>query len=479
MRIRALTPALALLLIGLTAGCKKSPVAAIGTTPGGGSSKPTSAASALPTGTGPYDVLGRAYIPYTDAGDPLGFPMKVRNLSSDAYRFWRGSKELFYEWSKTRLADWMKDDAAFVRIHGDLHPGNMGLYHSSGKFGRRVAFGAVDFDDSARLPFQIELLQGVVTFQLLADRRKLKLTEPQVDEIVAAMLETYRASLDTAQSPHEILEEDRMVGKMIKEARKRDYADELEKYVQKDAFVTVVTDKGGRPKELLQGMKGRGSFADAIAEALTHTPDGKDLFKNADFEKKRVEDIAQRTQLESAGSEGLQKYLVLIDNKKSPADKKLILYMKEQIPAAAERVGLIPKDPRPAGQRASEDMHLMSRPPGYFNSWAQWNGHSFRVSIKEPWTETMDGADVYSIEDLKHMARVWGTVAGSLHRQGDEAVARLKARLTPNLAAELRTLGMLYASKAREDFRLFAADPRVREDTAKAEQGLRDLRSGK
>ena len=25
------------------------------------------------------------------------------------------------------------------------------------------------------------------------------------------------------------------------------------------------------------------------------------------------------------------------------------------------------------------------------------------------------------------------------------------ARLTPNLAAELRTLGMLYASKARED----------------------------
>jgi len=240
-----------------------------------------------------------------------------------------------------------------------------------------------------------------------------------------------------------------------------------------------VKDKGGRPKEVLRTMRGKGTIADAIAESLTHTPDGKDLFKNAEFEKRRVNDIAKRTQLESAGSEGLQKYLILIDNKKSPADKLLILYMKEQIPAAAERVGLIPKDPRPAGQRVSEDMHLMSRPPSYFNSWADMGNHSFRVSIKEPWTETLDGTDVYSFEDLKHMARVWGTVAGSLHRQGDEAVARVKARLTPNLAAELRTLGMLYASKAREDFRQFAADPRVREDTAKAEAALKDLRSGK
>jgi uncharacterized protein (DUF2252 family) len=305
------------------------------------------------------------------------------------------------------------------------------------------------------------------------------MNDAQVDEVIASMMETYKASLDAPQSPTELLEEDRMAGKMIKEARKRDYEDELDKYVQKDEFVSVVKDRGGRPKEVLRSMKGRGTVAEAIGESLTHTPDGKDLFKNADFEKRRVNDIAKRTQLESAGSEGLQKYLVLIDNKKSPADKLLILYMKEQIPSAAERVGLIAKDPRPAGQRASEDMHLMSRPPTYFNSWVEMGGHSFRVSIKEPWTETLDGTDVYSFEDLKHMARVWGTVAGSLHRQGDEAVARVKARLTPNLAAELRTLGMLYASKAREDFRQFATDPRVKEDTAKAEAALKELKAGK
>jgi hypothetical protein len=270
-----------------------------------------------------------------------------------------------------------------------------------------------------------------------------------------------------------------MVGKMIKAARSRDYADELDKYVtHKDEFVPTVIDKTGRAKELLRQMKGRASVADAIADALLHTPDGKDLFKSAEFDKKRVEDIAKRTQLESAGSEGLQKFLVLIDNRKSP-EKKLILYMKEQIPSSAERVGLIPKETRTPGQRSSEDMHVMCRPAVYFNTWCEWNNGSYRVSIKEPWSDTMDGNDIDSFEDLKHIARVWGTVAGSLHRQGDQAVSNVKKRLTPELAPQLRTLGMLYASKARDDFRLFVNDPRVKDDITRAETALRDLRSGK
>jgi uncharacterized protein (DUF2252 family) len=296
---------------------------------------------------------------------------------------------------------------------------------------------------------------------------------------VAELLQAYTASLDSPQTPTELLEDDRMVGKMIKAARSRDYGDELDKYVTgKDEFVPIVTDKTGRAKEILRQVKGRAAVADAIADALLHTPDGKDLFKSADFDKKRVEDIAKRTQLESAGSEGLQKFLVLVDNKKSP-EKKLILYMKEQIPSSAERVGLIPRDARTPGQRSSEDMHLMTRPPGYFNTWCDWNGGSYRVSIKEPWTDTMDAADVDSLEDLKHVARIWGTVAGSLHRQSDEAVANVKKRLTPELAPYLRTLGMLYATKARDDFRQFVNDPRVKDDITRAETALRDLRNNK
>jgi hypothetical protein len=463
-------PACALILIltglGIGTGCDRKDAG------GGGAS--SQASTAPGGGNGPYDVIQRAYAPYTEADDALGFPMKVRNLSAGPFRFWRGAKELFYEWARTNTADWLADKDAYVRIHGDLHPGNLGLYHSQGKFGRNVAFGAVDFDESAKLPFQVELLQGVVTFQLLANQRRVKMEGEQADQIIAAMLEAYRASLESTQTPTELLEEDRWVGKLLKDARKRDYEDELKKYVKAEQFVTTVTDKSGQPKEVLRALKGRGSFSDAIEEALTHSPDAKDLFKGADIKKKDVEDIAQRTQLESAGSEGLQKYLVLLANKKSP-EKHLILYLKQQIPSAAERVGLIPKDERAPGKRSSQDMHDLSRPPSYFNSWCEWNGSSFRLSIKEPWTETLDAADVNTFEDLKHMARIWGTVAGSVHRQGEEAVARVKSRLTPELARLLRERGITYTRKAVEDARQFNADPRVRAQTAKAEAGLREL----
>jgi hypothetical protein len=423
-----------------------------------------------------FDILSRTYAPFTSSDDPVGFPMKIRNLSSNAYRFWRGSKEVFYDWCKTNTTDWMGDQASYLRIHGDLHPGNLGLYHSKGKFGHHVAFGAVDFDDSARLPFQIELLQGAITLELLAKHRTVKMPIERVDELIATMLEAYRGSLESSETPTQMLEEDRWVGKLLKDARKREYSSELSKYVVNGKFVSEVVDKDGKVKEFLRPLKGRGGFAEAIEDALLNTPDGKDVFKDADIRKKDVEDIARRTQLESAGSEGLHKYLVLLTHKKSP-EGKLILYLKQQIPSSAERVGLIPKDARPPGQRTSEDMHNLSNPPAYFNSWCGWNGGSYWLNIKEPWTETLDGADVNTFEDLKHMARIWGIVAGSAHRQGAEVAVAIKSRLTPELSKALRERSMAYAAKVAKDFEQFRTDARTREQVQKAEAGLKELES--
>jgi uncharacterized protein (DUF2252 family) len=354
----------------------------------------------------------------------------------------------------------------------------MGLYHSQGKFGRHVAFGAVDFDDSARLPFQIELLQGAITLQLMARQRAVRLDDAQggqggVDQLIAEQLAAYKTALQSDQTPTDLLEEDRWVRELLKDARKRDYGHELDKYTQKDAFVQQITDNKGRVKEVLREVKGRGAFTAAIEDALTHVPDGKDLFKDADLKKKAVDDIARRTQLESAGSEGLHKYLVLLTNKRSP-EGKLIVYLKQQIPTSAERVGLIPTDPRPAGQRASEDMHALCTPPAYFNSYCELEGRSYRLSIKEPWSETLDAADVNTFEDLKHMARIWGTVAGAAHRRTARPDA-INARLTPELSRQLKQLSVAYAQKAIDDFRAFESDPRTRDQTTKAEERLKSL----
>jgi uncharacterized protein (DUF2252 family) len=468
----------AVLLIGLTpllllivaAGCDAEQTGA----PGGSGADASPAAATQPAGTGAYDLLERYYAPYTTADDPLGFPMKVRNLSASPYRFWRGSKEVFYEWCRTNAADWLADQGSYLRIHGDLHPGNMGVYLSQGEFGRHVAFGAVDFDESARLPFQLELLQGVVTFKTLADHRRISVGSGKLEVLVETMLEAYRASLESDRTPTQLLEDDKWVGALLKDVRKREYSKEIEKYVHKGEFVSVIEDKSDRTKEILQPAKGKGEIADAIESALTKTPDGADLFKSAGVSKKAILDVARRTQLESAGSEGLHKYLVLFANK-SGSGKRLILYLKQQIPTAAERVGIIPTDSRPAGQRAAEDAHDLSRPPGYFNGWCALGGGSYRLTIKEPWTETLDGKDVDTFEDLKHFARIWGTVAGSVHRQGPELQTAVKSKLTPEFSRQLGERATAYAAILQPAFRTFVADPRTRQQIAAAEGGLRGV----
>ena len=42
----------------------------------------------------------------------------------------------------------------YLLTHGDLHLGNIGSYPQAGALGA-TAFGPVDFDETARLPFQV------------------------------------------------------------------------------------------------------------------------------------------------------------------------------------------------------------------------------------------------------------------------------------------------------------------------------------
>jgi hypothetical protein len=96
------------------------------------------------------------------------------------------------------------------------------------------------------------------------------------------------------------------------------------------------------------------------------------------------------------------------------------------------------------------------------------------VSIKEPWTETLDGKDVDTFEDLKHLALVWGTVAGEVHRQGAEVQASVKSRLTVELSRQLAERTTAYAATVSPAFRAFTADPRTRQQIATAEAAVRD-----
>lgn len=148
------------------------------------------AASAQPS---PFDLLCRSYAPYMDPDDPLALPLKLRSLTQNPYKFWRGSKDLFFKWCKSNASDWFADTGTFTPCHGDLHLGNIGSYACDRGWGV-LALGMVDFDDSATLPFQIELLQGLISLRLAGRQNSIALNDAEADRLTNTLLDAYRVA---------------------------------------------------------------------------------------------------------------------------------------------------------------------------------------------------------------------------------------------------------------------------------------------
>src|SRR4051812_27229544 len=181
-----------------------------------------------------FDRLYNAYGPYVDANDPLAFPAKVRALSSDRYAFWRGAKDLFFLWCKNNTQKWLEDKEAFVTQEGDQHLGNVGTYMTGRNFGT-LAFGMVDFDDSHRLPFQFELLQGIITLRLAAEETRVSLDDDQLDQLISSVLEHYERAATSTSTAVELLADDPTIVHMKIRLAKKNYPRELNEYTDNSA----------------------------------------------------------------------------------------------------------------------------------------------------------------------------------------------------------------------------------------------------
>jgi uncharacterized protein (DUF2252 family) len=411
-----------------------------------------------------YGVLERAYAPYMSADDPLGFAMKVRSLAADPYKFWRGSKDLFFRWCKSNTTDWLGDTKAILPNHGDLHLGNIGTYPCEGAW-NRLAFGMVDFDDTTNLPFQIELLQGLITLELTARQNGIELTEAQAQKLAGTLLDTYRVSVNSRRNATDLLLDggDLTVAAMI-QRRSISYQAQLDELTEGGKFRSAVHSENGKLKEVLQPAMDRADeLAEGIARAIVNEPDLKNLFRYTEPEDIRsaIKDIARRTRLGSSGSQGLLKYFILLDRPLRGIDHDVIVYPKQQIPPAAERAGVVPRSSVNPAQRVKENMDRLTSPLPYINSWCRVGNESYWVSFAEPWGEELDPGNVKTIDDLLHMARIWATVAGATHRE-DGRFDVILPRLTPALLAQLRQRSSTFVKQLDQDFAAFRADPRVK-----------------
>lgn len=409
----------------------------------------------------PFDRLAKAYAPYLDADDPLGWPAKAWSLSASEYKFWRGSKDLFYRWCNEHCTDWRDDTASYVPAHGDLHQGNIGTYATSDGFGE-LAFGMVDFDDSTRLPFQIELLQGFITLRLMARESGIALEPAAAEKLDACLIDAYRAAILSDQNATVLLAGEPRIARMLAASQKVMYAEELAKFCDGDSFRNIVKNKKGEITDTLRSLDATefDGFAAALAEACANDDAMAHRMQavTTEYVRRRIKAVAERTRLGSSGSQGLKKYLVLLDRPFAGVDSDLILYFKQEIPTSAERSGFVSTESRSQGERAKRSMDELVSPGPLLNSYATMNGRSFWVSLKEPWSDELPDR-VANAEELFEAARVWGTVAGASIRVPEHR-RRVLSQLDGTLEA-LSTRADRYLRVQHASYLDFAADPRV------------------
>jgi uncharacterized protein (DUF2252 family) len=315
----------------------------------------------------------------------------------------------------------------------------------------------------------------VISLRLVAAEAKLELDDAAVDALVRTLTDQYVAAASAESTATQLLSSDPDVRKLLHAATKRDYRQELMEYTRSGHFIPVRATRK-EVKDVMRPARDRsGDLAAGIAEAAARSPESAKLFRYHTAEEFRgaVKDAVLRTRVGSAGSQGLRKYFVLLDRPLAGVDHDVIVYVKQQIPAAPERAGLIPPDPRDPAQRCAEDAAELSDPDPLFNGWCRVGDKSYWVSLREPWTDELDGADVRNREDLEAAARIWATAAGASHRSSGKA-AVIRERCTPQLAAELRRLSDAYLVHLGQEYQALTTDPRVAPLVAKANREIEE-----
>lgn len=419
-----------------------------------------------------YETLEASYKPYLSHTDPFGWPMKVKSLCADPYKFWRGSKDLFFTWCKTNASDWFADRDKFVLCHGDVHLGNVGSYASRERFGS-LGFGLVDFDDSARLPYQVDLLQAYISMKLAAQTQNIALDDPSDKALAKILVEKYVTAMNTSGTPSELLADNKFVRKVMK--TDADYASEMDFYTDGGKFKPRIMKKTELAEILRPCDERADEFARGLAVAVENDSAARSLFRyssEAEF-REAIRGIVFRTRLGSSGSQGLGKYFVLLRTPFKEIDGDIIVYFKQQIPTAAERTGIVPRDSRPPGQRIAEHLQRFNDPPLLLNTWCDIGSESFWVTVKEPWSDELDPKVAKNFDDLLKISEVFGTTLGSARRLDSQLAG---AKLTVNateLAGQVVERGNAFTAKVNSDFAQFTQDPAVQQLVGKAESSLK------
>jgi uncharacterized protein (DUF2252 family) len=437
-------------------------------------------------GADALSAIKQAY-PNLASDDPRELAMKVRSLLRDEYTYFRGSAPAFYQALKDLADDWAADRMMWVRLHGDVHIGNIGTYQGPGAEGRDIRFGVVDFDETQEGPFPFDLLRGLTALRFAWRAPE---SSPVWEEAAQAMCDGYRSGLTGAGTAYAAIVEEASVRLLLRRAAKNTSADYLARFVTPGPSPRFrpARVKDGEVRDILEppSTEVHEQIIEAVWEYIQQGcgEEARAAFRAATIEELRttVLDVARWTRTGSSGSQGVHKFFVLLKQPLTNSPSDVILELKEQPTPAAARVGLLPAADgvRRAEEVARAHATLLSPPPRLVG-FTRIGQRGFLVRARDPWAEELDTGDFGGAGQIRGAvaaARVAGAAVGMAHQvalvqQGQpDKISYFLERLD-GMAIQLAHRSAKMESRIRRDFAALQGDPEARKLAAEADEFVR------
>ncbi len=379
----------------------------------------------------PYDQMRSLYAGYLPTVEVAGFPLHSAAMRFDASSFWRGSQPLFFWWCKSNCRDWFADRDRYVLCHASP---NLEDAERLPEF--------VNADNSARMPMQIELLQGMIIARLASDHALGEAPDDTTARVASALCQAYRASLLRDQP----LIEHR--ADITGELRSDQYIDPL------GNLKSLILSPAGKVLAFLRPApldcaQVQGMLTDALSRSTA-------LRNACGDDHPQIRAVRSCVRHNAVVTQGQLLLIAQLDN------TGLLLEFKQQIPSPAELADAVPRDPRSPGQRAAEDAAMLHAPGIAPVSWCQWNEKSFTVTPLELHPQ------VYELRkdrwlDPVQAARSWALATGASHQKDSNRDA-LASGVDSELESKLITRSDAFLRSMRADLAAFDNDPRVGRD---------------
>ncbi len=436
--------------------------------------------------------------PHLTDGDIPNLSLKVHSLNRGAYDFFRGTTDLYYAWCIANCRDWCEAQDTEVLLHGDVHPGNTGTYVASPDGGPRLAYSLVDFDEVFFGSFELDLLRAATSLRFAAAENKLTLSDEAwreiVGKLVASYCETWKPFHPTGdlQRWQTLLDANArvlaspLVMRLLASADAEDATDYADKYTKGNPPERFKARRGKKkkPKDIMRPVS-KEERAQVVAAFRAYRMHGESTRPDVESEmiSAKVLDVVRWVRVGSSGSQGVRKYLVLLEPPSDPLARPSIFQLKEEPRPGAVRAGLASpisdaaKQPRRRAQIVAESsIYLQARPRRYMGS-TEIDGRSYLVKPKDAFGKEPDTEDLDSAEALLEMADIMGRLLGIGHAKsqfkGD--VTKLKTAIArPSLTDEILTRSDQCFTQFRRDYDAFRRDARVRKLDGKASTWLRD-----